>query len=88
MYYQRQHFASKVPRGNGTLCRVTGIKLKHNAQSSRWKNYYNRKVNTVIASDVEWMELEHYPKPNEISTVENKIEALKQKKLKATVQQL
>jgi len=72
--------ASKVPRGNGTLCRVIGIKLKDNALSCRWKNYYNKKVNTALASDVEWIELEHYPKSKEISTLEDEIEEAKQKK--------
>ena len=73
------NLASKVPRGNGTLCRVVGIKLKDNAQSCRWKNYYNKKVNTAIASDVEWIELEHYPKSKEIITMEDEIEDVKQK---------
>ena len=68
-----ENLTSKVPRGNGTLCRVIGIKLKDNAQSCRWKNYYNKKVNTVLASDVEWIELEHYPKSKEITSIENKI---------------
>ena len=75
-----ENLTDKVPRGNRTLCRVIGIKLKTNALSCRWKNYYNKKVNTAIASDVEWIELEHYPKSNKISTLEDKIEAVKQEK--------
>ena len=34
----------KVPRGNGTLCRLVGMKLKDSATSYRWKKYYNKKV--------------------------------------------
>ena len=74
------NLASKVPCGNGTLCRVIGLKLKDNAQSCRWKNYYNKKVNTAIASDVEWIKLEHYPKSKEIRSLEDKIKDVKQKK--------
>jgi hypothetical protein len=33
----------RVPRGNGTLCRVLGVKLKENAPIHRVKNYYGKK---------------------------------------------
>ena len=69
------HLTKKVPRGNGTLCRLVGMKLKEAAASYRWKNYYNRKVWTVGASDVEWIELEHYPKCENIMSIENAIQA-------------
>ena len=36
------------------------------------ENYYNKKVNTAIAYDVEWIELQHYPKSKEISTLKMK----------------
>jgi len=80
-----ENLASKVPRGNGTLCRVIGIKLKDNALSCRWKNYYNKKVNTALASDVEWIELEHYPKSKELSTLEDEIDETKQKQKQTTI---
>jgi hypothetical protein len=53
------HLKDKVPIGNGTICRVIGIKLKEELQSYKWKNYYGRKVWTVNASDVEWVQCEH-----------------------------
>ncbi len=28
-----KHLKDKVPRGNGTLCKVIGVKFKHNPQS-------------------------------------------------------
>jgi hypothetical protein len=28
----------KVLRGNGRLCKVIGVKFKHNPQSYKWKN--------------------------------------------------
>jgi hypothetical protein len=37
-------------------------------------------VNTAIASDVEWIKLQHYPKSEEISTLEDEIKDMKQKK--------
>ena len=48
-----KHLNDKVPRGNGTLCRVRGVKLNENAPSYKWKNYYGKKVWTVDATDVE-----------------------------------
>ena len=82
-----ENLSSKVPRGNGTLCRVIGIKLKDNAQSYRWKNYYNKKVNTALASDVEWIELEHYPKSKELSSLEDKIKEVNRKTLQPGISQ-
>ncbi len=32
-----KHFKDEVPRGNGTICRVIGIKLKKEPQSYKWK---------------------------------------------------
>jgi hypothetical protein len=54
-----KHLKDKVPRGNGTICRVIGIKLKEEPQSYKWKKYYGRKVWTVNASDAEWVQCEH-----------------------------
>jgi hypothetical protein len=33
MYIGNKHLKEKVPRGNGRLCQVLDIKLKHNAPS-------------------------------------------------------
>ena len=38
-----KHLNSKTPRGNGTLCRVLGVKLKQSAPTYKWKNYYGKK---------------------------------------------
>ena len=56
--------------GNGTQCRVLSVKLKRNQTSHMWKIWNNRKVWTVCASDVEWVEFEHFPKTQEIDTLE------------------
>jgi hypothetical protein len=50
-----KHLKDKVPRGNGTICRVIGIKLKEEPQSYKWKNYYGRNVWTINASEFEWV---------------------------------
>jgi hypothetical protein len=67
----------KVPRSNGTLCKVIGVKLKHNPQSYRRKNYYGKKVWTVNANDVEWVECEHINKTGTIVQLEAQIDQLK-----------
>ena len=72
-----KHLTAKVPRGNGTLCRVLGMKLKDNAQSYKWKNYYGKKVWTVNAADVEWVECEHVNKSNVMTQLESQIKELK-----------
>jgi hypothetical protein len=38
-----KHMKDRVPRGNRTLCRVLGVKLRENAPSHRVKNYYRKK---------------------------------------------
>ena len=38
-----KHMKDNVPRGNGTLCRVLGVKLREHAPRHRVKNYYGKK---------------------------------------------
>jgi hypothetical protein len=49
-------------RGNGTLCKCVKVKLKRR-KKRRWKNWEGKKVWTVSAEDVAWVEFEHYPEP-------------------------
>ncbi len=72
-----KHLTYKVPWGNGTLCRVLGVKLKENAQSYKYKNYYGKKVWTVNAADVEWVECEHVNKTSLLLQLESQINELK-----------
>ena len=85
-----KHLKDKVPRGNGTMCRVIGLKLKQNPTTYAWKNYYGRKVWTVNARDVEWVECEHMNKPRTIVQLEAQIYHLKilQKEDKNNLRQL
>ena len=73
-----KHLRDKVPRGNGTLCRVLCVQMKENAESYKWKNYYGKKVWSVNADDVEWVECEHVNKTHLISQLESQINELKQ----------
>ncbi len=66
----------KDPRGNGTLCRVLNVKLKDIAPSYKWKKNYGRKVWTVNANDVEWVECEHINKTGYIMQLESNINDL------------
>jgi hypothetical protein len=72
-----KNLTEKVPRGNGTLCRVLGVKLKDDAQSYKCKNYYGKKVWTVNAADVEWVECEHVNKSSFITQLESQIKELR-----------
>ena len=47
---------AKIPRGNGTLCRVVSVKLKDDQTSYTPKNYCDKKVWTVNARDVAYVE--------------------------------
>jgi hypothetical protein len=62
MCIDNNHLKDKVPRGNGKLCQVLDVKLKHNAPSYKCKNYYRRKVWSANATDVEWVECKHVNK--------------------------
>jgi hypothetical protein len=62
MCIDNKHLKDKVPGGNGTLCQVLDVKLKHSTSSYKCKNYYGRKVWTVNASYVELVECEHVNK--------------------------
>jgi hypothetical protein len=74
MCIDNKHLKDKVPRGNGTLCRVLDVKLKHNSPSYKCKNYYGRKVLTVNATDVEWVECEHVNKTGLLLQLETQIQ--------------
>jgi hypothetical protein len=74
-----KHLTAKVPRGNGTLCRVLGGKLKDDAQSYKCKNYHGKKVRIVNAADVEWVECEHVNKSSFMTQLESQIKELKNK---------
>ena len=67
----------KVPIGNGTLCRVVGIKLsEHATPSVRIQNWDGRKVSTVSAKHVDWVEFEYHPKSKTIVNLEAEIREL------------
>ena len=74
MCIDNKHMTDKVPRGNGTLCRVLDVKLKHNAPSYECKNYYGRKVWTVNMTDVEWVECEHVNKTGLMVQLETQLQ--------------
>ncbi len=71
-----KHLKSKTPRDNGMLSRVLGFKLKENATTYKWNNYYGKKVWTVNAKDVEWIQCEHVNKPGYIVQLESQIKDL------------
>jgi hypothetical protein len=72
-----KHLKDKVPRGNGTICRVIGIKLHEEPQSYNWKKYYGRKVWTVNASEVELVQCEHINKTGIMIQLQAQIDQLR-----------
>ena len=69
---------AKIPRGNGTLCRVVSVKLKDDQTSYTPKNYYGKKVWTVNAKDVAKVELEHYPTAERVIALEGEVHVIKE----------
>jgi hypothetical protein len=66
--------------GNGTTCTVVGIKLKDGARK-KWKNWDGRKVNTVLATEVEHVLFQHSPAETpKIKSLQSKIDGLEEKK--------
>ena len=71
----------KIPRGNGTLCRLISMKIIDDATSHTHKKYYGRKVATVCAKYVEWIECKHIIKTEPMVWLEREINELTQKKI-------
>ena len=69
---------AKIPRGNGTLCRVVSLKLKDDQTSYMPKNYYGKKVWTVNARDVAYVELEHYPTAERVIALEGEVHIIEE----------
>ena len=53
------------------------MKLNKNAQSYKCKNYYGKKVWTVNAADVMWIECEHVNKSSFLTQLESQVKELK-----------
>ena len=58
------------------------IKLKDDPQSYQWEIWDNKKVWTVCASDIEYVEFEHHSKTHEIESLESQLKTLKKELLK------
>ncbi len=71
-----KHMKDRVPRGNGTLCKVLGVKLRENAPSHTVKNYHGKKVWKVNAKHVEWVQCEHVNIPRHIVQLKTQINEL------------
>ncbi len=55
---------------------MLSVKLRENAPSYTWKNYHGKKVWTVNAKDVMWVQCEHVHEPGHISQLELQINDL------------
>ena len=69
---------AKIPRGNGTLFRVVSVKLKDDQTSYTPKNYHGKKVWTVNARDVAYIELEHYPDAKHVIALEGEVHVIEE----------
>ena len=69
-----EHLSEKVPRGNGTLCRLVSMKIKSNATSETFRKWYGKKVRTVKAEDVAWIECEHVIKTDGMIRLEKELQ--------------
>ena len=61
-----------VPRGNGTRCEIVEVKLRHRAETTT-KNYYGKKVRTVLADQVEYLKLKKTDEPKEMTHIKKAI---------------
>ena len=69
--------------GNGTQCRLLYVILNDNATSYTCKIWNKRKVWTVCANDVKYLEFEHFPKTQEIKKLELLLEKKQQEQNQA-----
>ena len=65
-----------VPWGNGTMCRFRSIKLKPDATSVKTKLFHGRKVTTVNARDIEYMECEVIDNSSHIKELSRRLQLL------------
>ena len=63
------------PRGNGTVVKFISAKIKHMAPSYKVKIYNGRKVWTVNAIDVEWLNVELVDNHEELDNIQKEIDA-------------
>ena len=73
-----KHLEDVVSRGNGTQCEVVKVKLDSTTDVVI-KNYCGRKVRTVLADQVECLELKMIDKLEGMATIEHDIEEIQQK---------
>ena len=71
-----------VWQGNGTMCRFRSIKLKPDATSVKTKLFHGRKVTTVNAQDIEYMECEVIDNSSHIKELSHQLQCLHKKKKK------
>lgn len=64
--------------GNGTQGRLVKVKLKQCAPSYKWKIWDNKKVWTVCAKDVDYLQFAHHPKSHRIMAMEKRLMELQQ----------
>ena len=82
MMATNNRYLKKLGVGNGTVCTVVGIKLKDGARM-KWRNWEGRKVNTVLATEVEYILLRHSPAETpKMKALQSKISELKKKEKK------
>jgi hypothetical protein len=79
--------SERVPRGNGTMCRFLSIKLKPDATSVRTKLFHGRKIRTVNARDVEYIECEVIDNSSHIKALTHQLQLLRKNK-KHNIQQI
>jgi hypothetical protein len=68
--------------GNGTMCRFRSIKLKPDATSVKTKLFHGRKLTTINARDIEYMECEVIDNSSHIKKLSCQLQLLYKKKEK------
>ena len=66
----------RVPRGNGTMCKFRSIKIKPDATTMRIKMFHGKRVTTINARDVEYMECEVIDNNTYIKTLHSQLTSL------------
>ena len=63
----------KPPWGNRPGCTLVSVKIKQDAASHIWHEFYSRKVWTVNIKDVEWLTAELADNSEEITSIKCKL---------------
>ena len=74
MHDVKQKMEEKPPQGNGTVCTLISVKIKQDAASHIWHEFYGKKVWMVNINGDEWLTVELADDLDEIVNIKQELD--------------